>query len=636
MEDTQVPMETLSKPKYERKCEREFRKLLESDQKNIKNLETKNVQVSVETSNEPKYEKKCEREFRKLLESGTGQLIICKKECVSSENMKKKFKNDELNMGEESNLNGDSCFSTFQRTTSEDLSCADILKPDENLASSFVKNKENIDLKSLSELLNRQNSPEARCQSAVNLAVFCSESLSNIQLSTILDALHLLSNSHESDILSISHSLLLLTLTKNALNLDQIIFLEENILKLANSVMLSTNELGNKSFESRLGLLRGEVYLTAFKLCGQLFLEKNIDIDALDVLTLCCSSLRNLSNNKVGEKYKYKPSTLNFVLGMTGKATQEIVSENLIEEDEEENSCDIVSAPSHMVNQCLEILQHMLTVDPDLPCRTLDHEDFSLLHCLTRLFGWCMSFLFQKDQSENSCQNVEKSSSFHLATLISILKILSILSFNPDQYNSFTNIKGLMEKVMICILKAYYQSSEKHFDVLVLALELMINFFLKNKKTFVLLCLKKFQISGCEHVHSIEALLKILANSLDKINEIKQKSLNLKSNDDQDQTDAAENLQEADMKLVLEAADEDMELSTIVSFISILLAFFMDTKVSFVDFIRERLTSEKSNEAITVSKKVLQFASITGGMPATGILLLRHAIRKLSRLYPPT
>ncbi|GFW41657.1 WAPL domain-containing protein [Trichonephila clavipes] len=193
-----------------------------------------------------------------------------------------------------------------------------------------------------------------------------------------------------------------------------------------------------------------------------------------------------------------------------------------------------------------------------------------------------------------------------------------------------------MEKVMICILKTYYQSSEKHFDVLVLALELMINFFLKNKKTFVLLCLKKFQISGCEHVHSIEALLKILANSLDKINEIKQKSLDLKSNNDQSQTDGAEDLEEDDMKLVLEAADEDMELSTIVSFISILLAFFMDTKVGFVDFIRERLISEKCNEAITVSKKVLQFASITGGMPATGILLLRHAIRKLSRLYPAT
>ncbi|GFY75752.1 WAPL domain-containing protein [Trichonephila inaurata madagascariensis] len=636
MEGTQTPMETSTKPKYERKCEREFRKLLESDQKNIRNLETEKIQVSVETSNEPKYERKCEREFRKLLESGTSQLIICKKECFSSENTKKKFKNDEISEGEDSSLNAISCFSTFQRTTSKNPICVEISKPDEDLASAFVKNKENIDLKSLSKLLNQQNSLETRHQSAISLAVFCSENLSNTQLSTILDALHLLSNSHESDILSISHSLLLLTLTKNALNLDQIIFLEEKILKLANSVMLSTNELGNKSFESRLGLLRGEEYLTAFKLCRQLFLERNIDIDALDVLTLCCSSLRNLSSNKVGEKYKYKPSTLNFVLGMTGKATQEIVSENLIEDDDEENSCNIVSASSHMVNQCLEILQHMLTVDPDLPCRTLDHEDFSLLHCLTRLFGWCMSFLFQKDQSENNCQNVEKSSSFHLTTLISILKILSILSFNPDQYDSFTNIKGLMEKVMICILKTYYQSSEKHFDVLVLALELMINFFLKNKKTFVLLCLKKFQISGCEHVHSIEALLKILANSLDKINEIKQKSLDLKSNNDQSQTDGAENLEEDDMKLVLEAADEDMELSTIVSFISILLAFFMDTKVGFVDFIRERLTSEKCNEAITVSKKVLQFASITGGMPATGILLLRHAIRKLSRLYPAT
>ncbi|GIY39062.1 WAPL domain-containing protein, partial [Caerostris extrusa] len=421
--------------------------------------------------------------------------------------------------------------------------------------------------------------------------------LSSTKLSTVLDALHLLSNSHKSDVLAISHSLLLFTLTKNTLNLDQI----------ARS--------------------RRNDYLSAFKLCQRLFQEKNVDIDAIDVLTLCCSSLRNLSSCKAGEQYKYTPRTLKFILGMTGKATQEIVVENLVTEEENYIS-RLVSSPSHMVNQCLQVLEHMLSMDPDLPCETLDHEDFSLLHCLTGLFGWCLSFLFQIDNSENNCLSIEKSLFvFHQTTLVSILKILSILSFNPDRYDSFTNIKGLMEKVMICILKTYYQSEEKRFDILVLALEIMINFSPTNKRTFVLLCLKKFQINGGEYIHSIEALLKMLINSLNKINEVKSKSLT--PNLDGEDANDAQTSEEPDMKLVLEAADEDMELSTIVSFISILLAFFMDIKVSFVDYVRERLCSEKTTEAITASKKVLQFASITGGMPPTGILLLRHAIRKL-------
>ncbi|XP_055948032.1 uncharacterized protein LOC129981284 [Argiope bruennichi] len=580
-------------------------------------------QAPSETSDKPKYEKKCEREFRKLLESGNHKnngKTYCQKKFVFSGNAKKKLK-----YGEQSTC----------KDPEFPIHMSDCENSSHKINSVSAKCTSNKDLDSLFEILTHEHKPETRCQSVINLAILCSENLSSVQLSTILNALHHLSNSHESEVLAISYSVLLFTLSKNTLNLDQIIYLEETILKLAESVLLNTNELGNESIVSKLSSLRGEEYLSAIKLCQELFSRKNIDFDAVDVLTLCCSSLRNLSCNKIGEKYKYKPSTLNFILGMTGKATQEIVSENLVA-DEEGDTSAVVSAPSHMVNQCLQILEHMLTVDPDLPCRTLDHEDFSLLHCLTRLFGWCMSFLFQKNPlDENHLRKVEKSlSSFHLATLLSILKILSILSFNPDQYDTFTNIKGLMEKVMICILKAYYQSEEKHFDILVLALELMINFFMKNKKTFVLLCLKKFQINGCENVHSIEALLKILTNSLDKINEIKARSLTRDANGEENGGNG--NPDDADMKSVLEAADEDMELSTIVSFISILLAFFMDTKMSFVEFIRERLSSEKANEAVTVSKKVLQFASITGGMPATGILLLRHAIRKLGRLYLPT
>ncbi|GIY05151.1 WAPL domain-containing protein [Caerostris darwini] len=612
-EDDQVSCNT-SQLKYERKCEREFRKLLEScDQSN---------QTPIETSNDTKYERKCERDFRKLLESEVqrnNHVTYCKKN-VLSENSKKKLKSNEKVITEDSNSNAGIFSST-------------VLENNLKISESSIKNVSEINLQSLCEIFSLQNCSEAGCQRIINLAVLCSEDLSSTKLSTVLDALHLLSNSHKSDVLAISHSLLLFTLTKNTLNLEQITRLEEMILKLADAVMLNSDELGNKTVGSRLTLLKREDYLSAFKLCQRLFQEKNVDIDAIDVLTLCCSSLRNLSSCKAGEQYKYTPRTLKFILGMTGKATQEIVVENLVTEEENYIS-RLVSSPSHMVNQCLQVLEHMLSMDPDLPCETLDHEDFSLLHCLTGLFGWCLSFLFQIDNSENNCLSIEKSLFvFHQTTLVSILKILSILSFNPDRYDSFTNIKGLMEKVMICILKTYYQSEEKRFDILVLALEIMINFSPTNKRTFVLLCLKKFQINGGEYIHSIEALLKMLINSLNKINEVKSKSLtpNL---DGEDVTDA-QTSEEPDMKLVLEAADEDMELSTIVSFISILLAFFMDIKVSFVDYVRERLCSEKTTEAITASKKVLQFASITGGMPPTGILLLRHAIRKLDQLYPP-
>uniref|UniRef100_A0A2L2YHX5 Uncharacterized protein n=1 Tax=Parasteatoda tepidariorum TaxID=114398 RepID=A0A2L2YHX5_PARTP len=164
----------------------------------------------------------------------------------------------------------------------------------------------------------------------------------------------------------------------------------------------------------------------------------------------------------------------------------------------------------------------------------------------------------------------------------------------------------------------------------------MINFALKCKKTFVLLCLKKFEINSSEEILAIEALLKILDTSLEKISRVKLRTVeNPESNSEVEDQDAPTEQQEVDyLNLVLQAADEDMELSMIVSFTGILLMYFIDTKKSFSEFVQERLSSEKCADVVAVSKKFLQFTLITGGMPATGILLLRTSITKLSELHP--
>ncbi|GIY06344.1 hypothetical protein CEXT_539821 [Caerostris extrusa] len=85
-EDDQVSCNT-SQLKYERKCEREFSKLLEScDQSNL---------TPIETSNDTKYERKCERDFRKLLESEVqrnNHVTYCKKNVLSENSKKKKTK----------------------------------------------------------------------------------------------------------------------------------------------------------------------------------------------------------------------------------------------------------------------------------------------------------------------------------------------------------------------------------------------------------------------------------------------------------------------------------------------------------------------------------------------------------------
>lgn len=45
---------------------------------------------------------------------------------------------------------------------------------------------------------------------------------------------------------------------------------------------------------------------------------------------------------------------------------------------------------------------------------------------------------------------------------------------------------------------------------------MLINLYIKNPKTFVLLCLKKFKISESEEILAIEALIKVSLDSFVK------------------------------------------------------------------------------------------------------------------------
>ncbi|KFM59221.1 hypothetical protein X975_20864, partial [Stegodyphus mimosarum] len=154
----------------------------------------------------------------------------------------------------------------------------------------------------------------------------------------------------------------------------------------------------------------------------------------------------------------------------------------------------------------------------------------------------------------------------------------------------------------------------------------MINFYLKNKRTFVQLCLKTFKVDGNVEIRAAEALIKMLLNCVNKIKEVKNITLQA------EKANTAHNNEEPEIQLVLKAADKDMELSTIVAFISVLLVFFMDAKQSFKEFVLERISSEMFPEIISISKRFLQFASLTGGMPVTGIMILTHSIKRLEIL----
>lgn len=573
-------------------------------------------------------------------------------------------------------------------------SCDSIANNDDAMKISEARKSE-VDFTNLYSDLKHDNALEIRCKSALTLALYLIQDSPDVEFSDILEALNNLGDSHNFPDLAVCHALLLCSFTKLSMSLMELERLENTILSLTGS--LKRKDIANQPRLYKIAVLIEHHNEMALKICQQLFSESYLDFWEIDISTICCCTLYNLSSlvkqhdNELGANYCFKNNTVKFILGMTGKSTQEIVSEFMVSQKQ---FCPSVS--SHRVNQCLHVLEHALSANPRLSSvESLQHESFSLPHCLTRLLGWSVSSVFPGDNAREDITS--DNYKFHLSTLVCILKVLSVLTFNPHQYDSFTNVKGLMEKILICTLKAYFESESNHFDIQILCLEMLINLYIKNQKTFVLLCLKRFKINESEEVLAVEALLKMLSDNLEKIKEVKESTPYPQNNDenkpnqmfvhnsnDNSDTDiinessnkkprkevarelsdenaiknseasiaensTTENIVMAENSTnknivkkskkenvesdpVLLAASKDMEHSTIVSFICVLIVFFMRTKQSFKEFILSKLTSQSLKEATDVSRKFLEFASLTGGMPVTGILILTQTINKLQAL----
>lgn len=523
-----------------------------------------------------------------------------------------------------------------------------VKKTDDPERSGTTESKKfKVDLESYYSDMKNSNSLEIRCDSVLKLAVSLSQDSPDVEVTDCLAVLKYLSDSTKYPHLAVCHSLLLCAFTRMSMSLAELSLLEERILSLAES--LKKKDLANRPEMYKIEVLAEHHHEIAIKLCQEIFCDDYSDVRKIDISTICCSSLNNLSavikhhDNELGASYNFRNSTIKYILGWTGKSTQEIVSENI--SSSYQNHCPSIS--SHRIKLCLQVLEHALAINPDLSyCESLNHESFSLPHCLTRLLGWSASHVFpSKNNFEVTDHTYFKSDTyfkFHHSTLICILKILSVLTFNPEMYDSFTNVKGLMEKILICALKAYFESENHHFDIQVLCLEMLINLYIKNQKTFVLLCLKKFRISEAEEVLAVEALLKMLSDNLEKIKEVKEAPYSQVKNEttatptenapNEDATKQPEKDATPNSEEVLQAAGKDMEHSTIVSFICVLIVFFIRTKQNFKEFILERLPSDALKEATIVSRKFLEFASLTGGMPVTGILILSQTINKLQSM----
>ncbi|KFM61179.1 hypothetical protein X975_22420, partial [Stegodyphus mimosarum] len=174
---------------------------------------------------------------------------------------------------------------------------------------------QSLKLKHLYSGLNKKNILDKRCWSALNLALLClSEEPCQIQFSDCSSSISLLSDSYNSEELAVSHALLLCAMAKMSLASKEIKHLEKSVICLVDSLVTACNISGSKSIlDSSLDSLNSRNHASAYKLCKKLFMGTGLDLDTVNVSTICCSSLKYLTdlklNSEAGLKHIYGENT---------------------------------------------------------------------------------------------------------------------------------------------------------------------------------------------------------------------------------------------------------------------------------------------------------------------------------------
>ncbi|XP_063228119.1 LOW QUALITY PROTEIN: protein wings apart-like [Bacillus rossius redtenbacheri] len=506
----------------------------------------------------------------------------------------------------------------------------------------------NDDVEYILDALQDDNPVGTRCLSAITLASKCMAPAFRMHVrahGTVTKFFRALHDATKDQSLSLCTATVMFVLSQDQLNMD----LDRHSLELMLNLLES--DASHRNALDACGMSDAQLHKNKQRvreLCAEIQSQgraKHLNLDNITVGQLAMETLLSLTSRRAGEWFKEELRALGGLEHIVSTICDCYgqIGDHVVE------WTDALLDKLRKIDRCLRVLENITHQNEENQQYLLKHQDGVLVDTLIRLFRHCDGEL-QLYPVSNAADK-ESAGVVVREALIASLKVLINLThdFNNLSYGSTLagEKKGIMSASLHVLLRAPdYVPEEKKFDLLVLALILLINLVEHSKANRKLLFEANAPADVDELVEDVSrsavmALIQLFYQQEEMAREEEVKTdaiLDGKKDVEEEESETTvpksqEEFIEETVAKLLQKAGRNMEHTLIGAYVSLLLGYLIMENKDYELYVRQCLPEGNFQLMLSVLQKVYDFMNLTASAVGSsrGIAQTKRVINYLTQ-----
>ncbi|XP_011505377.1 PREDICTED: protein wings apart-like isoform X2 [Ceratosolen solmsi marchali] len=491
----------------------------------------------------------------------------------------------------------------------------------------------------------RENNPNAtRCLSAIRLASKCMAPAFRMHVrahGTVAKFFKALHDATTDQSLALCTATVMFVLSQDRLAMD----LDRDCLELMLSLLES--DASHKNALDDCGLSYTELLKNKEKvrqLCADIQGQghaKHLNLDNITVGQLAMETLLSLTSKRAGEWFKEELRELGgleHIIKTITECHRHIKSSDISHTGWDEPLLDKL----RKVDRCLRVLENVTHMNEENQVYLLKYNDSILVITLASLYNFCGEEILKYPTDD--CSDKTSNGAVIRECLFAVVKVLINLTHRFNRQSVGGKTVGHQNKVIdnslhLILRVPQFLPEEKQFDIMMLALILLINLIEQcedNKK--LLIMSKTFSANQGEET-GLDALINLFykQEELARVEEQKTDAI-LDGKKDCEQSEmvsttskSQEEFIEETVAKLLQKAGRHMEHTLIGAYVVLLLGYLvMDNKI-YENLVRKRLPDDTFVTMVAVLQKFFNFMNLTASneISSCGIAATEKVIKFL-------
>lgn len=489
----------------------------------------------------------------------------------------------------------------------------------------------------------RENNPNAtRCLSAIRLATKCMIPAFRMHVrahGTVAKFFKALHDATNDQSLALCTATVMFVLSQDRLAMD----LDRDCLELMLNLLES--DVSHKNALEDCGLSYAELSKNKEKVC-QLCAEiqsqghaKHLNLDNITVGQLAMETLLSLTSKRAGEWFKEELRELGgleHIIRTITDCHRHIFSSGTHEIHWNELLLDKL----RKVDRCLRVLENVTHMNEENQIYLLKYNDSILVITLASLYNLCRREIMKYPVYD--CTDKTSNGAVIRECLSVVIKVFINLThrFNGKNFeeNRVKCQDGIINDSLYLILRVpEVVPEEKRFDIMMLALILLINLIEQSENNKKLLLHSKIYLNDEDEQNCLDALIHLFykQEELARAEEQKTDAILDGKKDEKKETSSTSKSQEESIEetvaKLLQKAGRHMEHTFIAAYVVLLLGYLMMDNEDYENLVKSKLPDGKFATMVTILQKFFDFMNLTASneMLSCGIAATEKVIRLL-------